>query len=107
MNTNFRIVVNTQVKENYGAHNWDGTGKCPQYWKYKGGHSRVLAESPEKPSPEKVDAIVAEWKPTNNDYYQEYALSVDVLAPGEETHDEKIDREYKEWQDECAVSDYN
>jgi len=23
--------------ENYGAHDWDGTGECPQYWKFKGG----------------------------------------------------------------------
>jgi len=23
--------------ENYGAHDWDGEGECPQYWKFKGG----------------------------------------------------------------------
>ena len=23
--------------ENYGAHDWDGVGECPQYWKFKGG----------------------------------------------------------------------
>jgi hypothetical protein len=32
------IVIDTQVYENYGAHDWDGTGECPQYWKAKGGH---------------------------------------------------------------------
>jgi hypothetical protein len=31
------LVIRTQFMENYGAHDWDGTGTCPQYWKYKGG----------------------------------------------------------------------
>lgn len=30
------VLVHTQFKENYGAHDWDGTGQCPQYWKPKG-----------------------------------------------------------------------
>ena len=31
------LVINTQHRENYGAHDWDGKGECPQHWKYKGG----------------------------------------------------------------------
>lgn len=31
------LVIDTQYMENYGAHDWDGKGKCPQYWKAKGG----------------------------------------------------------------------
>ena len=31
------IVIRTQYHENYGAHDWDGEGECPQYWKAKGG----------------------------------------------------------------------
>ena len=31
------FVIRTQFMENYGAHDWDGTGECPQRWKYKGG----------------------------------------------------------------------
>ena len=31
------FVIRTQFMENYGAHDWDGTGECPQYWKFKGG----------------------------------------------------------------------
>jgi hypothetical protein len=33
------LVINTQFMENYGAHDWDGEGACPQRWKYKGGSS--------------------------------------------------------------------
>lgn len=32
-----KMLIETQVFENYGAHDWDGTGECPQYWKAKGG----------------------------------------------------------------------
>jgi hypothetical protein len=31
------LVIQTQHYENYGAHDWDGEGQCPQYWKAKGG----------------------------------------------------------------------
>jgi len=31
------LVITTQLQENYGAHDWDGQGACPQYWKFKGG----------------------------------------------------------------------
>lgn len=32
-----KLIIETQIHENYGAHDWDGTGECPQYWKAKGG----------------------------------------------------------------------
>jgi hypothetical protein len=32
-----KLHIWTQDHENYGAHDWDGTGECPQYWKAKGG----------------------------------------------------------------------
>ena len=37
-----KLVIQTQFKENYGAHSWDGTGECPQYWKFKGGDTFVM-----------------------------------------------------------------
>lgn len=33
------LVITTQYCENYGAHDWDGKGTCPEYWKFKGGHT--------------------------------------------------------------------
>jgi hypothetical protein len=32
-----KLHIYTQDQENYGAHDWDGEGACPQYWKFKGG----------------------------------------------------------------------
>ena len=37
-----KLLITTQVYENYGAHDWDGQGQCPQYWKAKGGSDYVV-----------------------------------------------------------------
>jgi hypothetical protein len=37
-----KLHITTQVYENYGAHDWDGKGECPQYWKAKGGSDYVV-----------------------------------------------------------------
>jgi hypothetical protein len=37
-----KLLITTQTYENYGAHDWDGQGECPQYWKPKGGSDYVV-----------------------------------------------------------------
>jgi hypothetical protein len=37
-----KLLITTQTWENYGAHDWDGQGQCPQYWKAKGGSDYVV-----------------------------------------------------------------
>lgn len=37
-----KLIINTQIHENYGAHDWSGEGNCPQYWKAKGGYTYVV-----------------------------------------------------------------
>lgn len=37
-----KLVIITQLRENYGAHDWDGTGSVPQYWKNKGGSQYIV-----------------------------------------------------------------
>jgi hypothetical protein len=37
-----KIWITTQIQENYGAHDWDGVGECPQYWKFKGGNDYMV-----------------------------------------------------------------
>ena len=32
-----KLHITCQYMENYGAHDWDGKGECPQHWKFKGG----------------------------------------------------------------------
>ena len=40
-----QLFIHTQVRENYGAHDWDGVGDCPQYWKAKGGNTYKVRSS--------------------------------------------------------------
>ena len=37
-----KLLITTQVYENYGAHDWNGVGEVPQYWKAKGGSDYVV-----------------------------------------------------------------
>ena len=37
-----KLVIITQCRENYGAHDWVGVGTCPQYWKMKGGSEYIV-----------------------------------------------------------------
>ena len=39
-----KLVIITQVRENYGAHDWNGIGSVPQYWKDKGGSEYILED---------------------------------------------------------------
>lgn len=39
-----KLLISTQIHENYGAHDWDGEGQCPQYWKAKGGNDYVVKQ---------------------------------------------------------------
>ena len=70
-----KIVIQTQVKENYGAHDWDGEGKCPQRWKFKGGETYVVPNL----SSDQVAQVLELGMPTlialieeRNEYYEEY-----------------------------------
>jgi hypothetical protein len=82
------------MQENYGAHDWDGEGNCPQYWKNKGGevfhvHAFSIQEAVEK--------VVQHPNCRCNELYH-YEV-VDVVAtwgnPYDQTSDESLqyDRE--------------
>ena len=76
-----KLVIHTQYKENYGAHDWDGKGECPQYWKFKGGDTYVV----ENLTSTQIQKIVDNGIPTlsklieySNDYAKEYILDWSV-----------------------------
>ena len=75
-----KIVLHTQCRENYGAHDWDGEGACPQYWKYKGGNTYVLhnvsvADAMGREIFDAVEAAVTE----RNEYFQEYVIGSTLI----------------------------
>ena len=85
----WRVVVSTQFMENYGSHDWDGTGECPQGWKYKGGRDIVVASRGEAISHSEAESIALAWQGHSSDYSEEYRTGWSLLAPGELTGDEQ------------------
>ena len=66
------LVIRTQLMENYGAHDWDGEGQCPQYWKMKGGSEYKVTNVPLNIDYQEVVAMANVEK--NNEYVREYIL---------------------------------
>lgn len=74
-----RIVFATQYLENYGAHDWDGEGECPQRWKPKGGSTYVVPCTPEQLADVEWYNAVENGIAKRNDYEQEYIIDVQVV----------------------------
>ena len=97
-----KIVISTQFKENYGAHDWDGTGECPQYWKFKGGSNYIIDNVEEhitlnemfgKKCEMVVDSI--SWKiEHSSDYAEEYILDWSIEEDDYMSEFEKSQLEY-------------
>ena len=80
-----KLVINTQHKENYGAHDWDGKGECPQYWKFKGGTTYVLPNFKDFDNVGKVVARLAAFIESSSDGFQEYILGYEVMPHSEKS----------------------
>ena len=77
-----KLVIQTQIKENYGAHDWDGKGECPQYWKFKGGNTYVVRDL----SSAHINKIADQGIPTltkliesKSEYFEEYILGWEIM----------------------------
>jgi hypothetical protein len=82
-----KLVIHTQYRENYGAHDWDGTGECPQYWKFKGGNTYVVPNFKDFNNVNGViSKLIAEAGITYKNYgSEEYILDWDIVP-----HSEKV-----------------
>jgi hypothetical protein len=74
-----KVVIHTQFKENYGAHDWDGKGECPQYWKFKGGSTYVVECSLEQAMSGQFFTDVAKCIEYSNDYSEEYIVGENLV----------------------------
>lgn len=77
-----KLVIHTQHKENYGAHDWDGKGECPQYWKFKGGNTYVVRDL----SSAHINKISDQGIPTltkliesKSEYFEEYIIGWEIM----------------------------
>lgn len=99
----FRVVVTTQIYENYGAHMWDGKGECPRYWKAKGGNeyqvevgtaAQVLELG--QAGLQRIANRIADKIERNDEYWFEFRISWHV-HDSSETYGERDIREMLEW----------
>ena len=68
------IVIRTQFHENYGAHDWDGVGECPQYWKAKGGSEYKILDIPLNIDYNGCVAFALTGIESDNEYSREYMI---------------------------------
>lgn len=98
---NWRLVLVTQVRENYAAHQHGEDEGVQPYWKCKGGTEYLVAsislEEAVKGQEylEQTYIIPAQAKVRRYDwYYEEWPIDWSLLAPRELTYDEKLQQEY-------------
>ena len=75
-----KIVLQTQHRENYGAHDWDGEGECPQYWKCKGGDTYVVhgVTAKEAQSP-KFWELLYKAVESKDELFEEYVIGEELV----------------------------
>jgi hypothetical protein len=74
-----KAIIQTQHMENYGAHDWDGKGECPQYWKPKFGNTYIFTCTiEENMSPEWWARVEASCT-SKSEYFEEYSVGETVV----------------------------
>ena len=92
-----KLHIITQYCENYGAHDWNGEGACPQYWKFKGGEDYFYQLGNAMPSDEHIAELVnhlrsrVEWSDEGS---RSYIVSYGIVEDGYRTEFERSQLEY-------------
>ena len=91
-----KLLITTQVYENYGAHDWDGVGECPSYWKAKGGSDYVI----KKFGGDAADATLAVMAARklieeDNDHFRETITGWEIVADDALTEFEQSQLNYE------------
>ena len=92
-----KLHIFTQYQENYGAHDWDGTGQCPQYWKFKGGQDYFVPMGSSVNS-ESITSIIMAVRgdiEESNDYCISQIVGWEVVADDYMTEFERQQLEYE------------
>lgn len=102
-----KAVIQTQFYENYGAHDWDGEGICPQRWKPKGGDTYVIDLSIRQAQDAEFWTHVYSHIEHSSDYARETIIGetiVDDIDFKESDHCPEWDAiKYLEWTDDMRL----
>jgi hypothetical protein len=93
-----QLLITTQTQENYGAHDWDGVGECPQYWKFKGGQDYKYSLGSTLRNADTIQEIVEYFRPRieeDNQYYRNHIIGYEVVADDYLTEFEQSQLEYE------------
>ena len=93
-----QLLITTQTQENYGAHDWDGVGECPSYWKFKGGQDYKYDLGAFGRNPEAITELVMALRgqiEENNDYFRNDIIGWEVVADDYLTEFEQSQLEYE------------
>ena len=88
-----KLLITTQVYENYGAHDWEGEGECPQYWKAKGGSDYVVKRF--KGDATTTVMCLRDQIECDNEHIRESIIDFRIVADDYLTEFEKSQLEYE------------
>lgn len=75
-----KIVISTQVFENYGSHDWNGEGECPQHWKPKFGNTYIVSDiGISKAMDSGLWDKIYDLVEVRDDYFQEFVIASDLV----------------------------
>lgn len=100
MSKSIRVVIATQFLENYGAHDWDGEGYCPQHWKAKGGSTYIVVASPAEIQCDKWWESLQACICHESEYSREYIISESVVDAIDFIESDYVE----EWEEPIHVS---
>jgi len=92
-----QLLISTQIQENYGAHDWDGEGSCPQRWKFKGGQDYKYDLGSASRNADALKELVEHFRPEieeDNDYYRNHIVGYEVVSDDHLTEFEQSQLEY-------------
>jgi hypothetical protein len=75
-----KLLITTQNLENYGAHDWDGVGECPQYWKAKGGSDYVVKNFTNFNNTTEVVMALRGQIEEDSEYFRSFIIDWEVVA---------------------------
>jgi hypothetical protein len=89
-----KALITTQIHENYGAHDWDGEGTCPEYWKAKGSREYYIKDMTESSM---VEAMLVNRSKIekDNDYFRESIIDFALVPDDYMSEYEKSQLEYE------------
>ena len=90
-----KLLITTQVYENYGAHDWDGEGECPSYWKAKGGHDYVIKNFTDFANVTATVMALRSKIEQNNEYFREEILDWEIVGDDHLTWIEQAQLDYE------------